>query len=37
MTQAAYTFIMQQSGPNVILEGSGSINLAGLRARPAES
>jgi hypothetical protein len=30
MTQAAYTFTMQQSGPNVILEGSGSINLAGL-------
>jgi hypothetical protein len=30
MTQSAYTFIMQQEGPNVIIEGSGSINLAGL-------
>jgi hypothetical protein len=30
MTQAAYTFIMEQNGPDVILRGSGSINLAGL-------
>jgi hypothetical protein len=30
MTQSAYTFIMKQEGPDVIIEGSGSINLAGL-------
>jgi hypothetical protein len=30
MTQAVYTFKMWQNSPAVILEGSGSINLAGL-------